>query len=246
VVEPGGERHGDTSFVGTTFDLIEQYSREMPPAVKRPYDASRRRAQAEQTRRHIVDTATPLFVEHGYDTTSMRQLADAAGVSLQTLYNAFSSKFGVFSAVMDVVIAGDHEPLTMAERPAARQLHTIDDPRALVRAAVAGAVPVLARLARIFPVLRAAAVSDPQVAEGYQRYTIEGRYEAVRALGDRLEALEALPAGTDATRAADIAWTVLSPDAFDLLVGHRGWTTDEYATWATATLLAALVPRRRR
>ena len=218
----------------------------MPPAVKRPYDASRRQAQAEQARRHVVDTATPLFVEHGYEATSMRQLADAAGVSLQTLYNAFDSKFGVFSAVMDVVIAGDHEPLTMAERPAAHRLHTIDDPRALVRAAVAGAVPVLARLARIFPVLRAAAVSDPQVAESYQRYTIEGRYEALRPLGERLAALGALPAGTDATRATDIAWTVLSPDAFDLLVSHRGWTDAEFAAWATTTLLTALVPRRRR
>ncbi len=218
----------------------------MSPAVKRPYDASRRLAQAELTRRHIVDAATPLFIDQGYEATSMRQVADAAGVSLQTLYNAFSSKFGVFSAVMDVVIAGDHEPVALAERPAARQLHTIDDPRALVRAGVAGTVPVLARLAQIFPVLRAAAVSDAQVAERYQRYTIEGRYQALRVLGERLETLGALPDGTDATRATDVCWAVLSPDVLDLLVRHRGWSIDQYATWATDTLLAALVPSRRR
>lgn len=90
----------------------------MGQRVKREYDASRRQADAERTRCHVVDAATPLFIDAGYESASMRQIADAADVSLQTLYNAFGSKYGLFTAVMDVVIAGDHEPVALADRPA--------------------------------------------------------------------------------------------------------------------------------
>ena len=79
------------------FYLIERYPNDVATRVKRPYNGSRRRAQAEETKQQIVDAAKPLFLAQGYEATSMRQLAEASGVSLQTLYNAFQSKFGVCS-----------------------------------------------------------------------------------------------------------------------------------------------------
>ncbi len=216
------------------------YCNDMATRVKRPYDGSRRLEQSRDTRRHIVETARPLFLELGYEATSMRQLADAAGVSLQTLYNAFHSKFGVLSAVMDVVVAGDHGPVAVADRPAVKALDTINDPEELVRAVVAVAIPILTRLDVIFPTLRAAA-SDPQVAEAYQRFALDARYEHHRAVGARLHDLGALRGSMSASNAADILWTVLSPDAFHLLVGHRGWSVDQFATWATDSLLATVI-----
>jgi AcrR family transcriptional regulator len=214
----------------------------MPAPVKRSYDASRRHAQSQDMRRHIIETAQPLFLTLGYEATSMRHLADAAGVSLQTLYNAFESKFGVFSAVMDVIVAGDDEPVAMADRPAIRALAAIDDPAALVRAVVDVTLPILARLDVIYPTLRAA-TSDPQVAEAFQRFAVDARYEHHRAIGLRLEQLGALPPSISARAAADISWTVLSPDTYHLLVDLRGWSQTAFATWATESLLAALVAR---
>lgn len=209
--------------------------------VKRNYDTSLRRDNAERTRRHILDTAKPLFVDRGYAATSMRQLAKAAGVSLQTLYNAFSSKFGLFSALMDVIVAGDHEPLPLADRPEARALEDIDEPTALLAAIVDKAIPILSRVSEIYPVLRAAAGSDVEVAESYQRYVLDARREGHRRTALRLHRLGALSASTDADQATDILWAVLSPDVYDLLVGHRGWSKERFETWATDALTATLL-----
>lgn len=41
---------------------------------------------------NIVDSARELFIENGIDTTSMRDIAAAAGVERKTVYNYFSSK----------------------------------------------------------------------------------------------------------------------------------------------------------
>ena len=43
----------------------------MPNRVKRRYDSTRRRAQAEATRRDILDAAQKLFEERGYAATTM-------------------------------------------------------------------------------------------------------------------------------------------------------------------------------
>lgn len=223
----------------------------MTTRVKRAYDGSRRKAQAESTKEQIVDAAKPLFVKHGYEATSMRQLAEASGVSLQTLYNAFGSKFGVFSALMDVIIAGDHEPVALADRVEFTRLDAIEDPRELLRAVVLVAAPILERLDVIYPTIRAAAASDPQVAEAHQRFTLDARYEQYRGFGVRLDGLRALPEGMTAVVATDILWTVLSPDAYNLLVAHRRWSRQQFETWATDVLVATLVgsgvpkPRRR-
>lgn len=103
----------------------------------------------------------------------MRDVADAAGVSLQTLYNMFKSKFGLFSALMDVVVAGDHERVSVTERPNVVALEQITDPKKYVAGLVAVAVPVLHRLNAIYPVLQAAAASHAEVARAYRTFAID-------------------------------------------------------------------------
>ncbi|MCG6955344.1 MAG: TetR/AcrR family transcriptional regulator, partial [Gemmatimonadetes bacterium] len=69
--------------------------------VKRPYRSPRRREQAEETRRRILDAARRGFVERGYGGTTMESLADAAGVSVQTIYASLGSKQGILMALLD-------------------------------------------------------------------------------------------------------------------------------------------------
>ncbi|MGH1488447.1 MAG: TetR/AcrR family transcriptional regulator [Acidimicrobiales bacterium] len=45
-----------------------------------------------ETRSHIAETAVALFTEHGYDNTSMEQVAVGAGVSRRTVYRHFPTK----------------------------------------------------------------------------------------------------------------------------------------------------------
>lgn len=51
-------------------------------------------------RDRILDEATRLFGRQGYGATSMRELAEAVGVTKPTLYYWFSNKEGVFEAAV--------------------------------------------------------------------------------------------------------------------------------------------------
>ena len=68
--------------------------------VKREYDASSRRAAAEQTRERICAAAEVLFLRDGYARTSIRAVAKAAGVSEATVYLAFPGKAALLDAVI--------------------------------------------------------------------------------------------------------------------------------------------------
>jgi AcrR family transcriptional regulator len=57
-------------------------------------------SKGERTSRAIVDAAYDLIVEQGYAATSMRQIADKAGLALGSIYNHFASKEDVFEAII--------------------------------------------------------------------------------------------------------------------------------------------------
>ena len=65
--------------------------------------AEKRTAKAEQTRAGIVDAAMRLFRESGYDATTMRAIADEAGVSLGSAYYYFSGKEELVQAFYDQI-----------------------------------------------------------------------------------------------------------------------------------------------
>lgn len=56
--------------------------------------------KGERTRQAILDSAYGLIIEQGYAATSMRQIADKAGLALGGIYNHFSSKEDVFSYII--------------------------------------------------------------------------------------------------------------------------------------------------
>jgi AcrR family transcriptional regulator len=74
------------------------------------------RAAARETRRLVTDAAARLFVARGYAATSMRDIATAAEVADKTLYLIFGSKAELLRAVADQAVAGDDEPVPVAER----------------------------------------------------------------------------------------------------------------------------------
>jgi TetR/AcrR family tetracycline transcriptional repressor len=65
--------------------------------------ASRRKPRA-LTRDKVVDAALALIDEAGADAVSMRRVADAVGVTPMALYNHFSSKSDLLSAIAESVI----------------------------------------------------------------------------------------------------------------------------------------------
>lgn len=56
--------------------------------------------KGERTRQTVIDAAHQLFVEQGYAATSMRQIAEKAGLALGGIYNHFPTKESIFSEVI--------------------------------------------------------------------------------------------------------------------------------------------------
>ena len=54
--------------------------------------AGRRERKKAQTRKALGDAALELFLERGYDQVGVREIADAADVSVTTLFNYFPTK----------------------------------------------------------------------------------------------------------------------------------------------------------
>src|SRR4029077_7660013 len=80
------------------------------------YRSALRTEQARQTRARMLDGAQQVFAERGYATSTMEAIAAEAGVAVDTLYAGFGSKRGLLSALMDVRVGGDEEPVDLLER----------------------------------------------------------------------------------------------------------------------------------
>jgi AcrR family transcriptional regulator len=61
---------------------------------------STRAAQAEQTRQQILETAQRLFIELGYDATSLQMIADEMGLTKAAVYYHFHAKSDILHAAM--------------------------------------------------------------------------------------------------------------------------------------------------
>src|SRR3954463_2593344 len=64
-----------------------------------------RQRQAQLTRDEILKAARRLFAERGYSRTSVRDIAKAAGVSAQTVYDSIGSKQALVARLNDVIDA---------------------------------------------------------------------------------------------------------------------------------------------
>jgi AcrR family transcriptional regulator len=56
--------------------------------------------KGETTRAAIEDAALELFITNGYHATSMRQIAEQAGLALGGIYNHFASKEEIFEGIV--------------------------------------------------------------------------------------------------------------------------------------------------
>ena len=213
----------------------------MPAAVnpRRGYDSPRRREQAAETRRKILDAAGELFARDGYAAIAMPAIADRAGVALKTIYLAFGTKVGVLHGLWDVRLGGDDQPIPVTERPWYRQLLQADDPHQLVRAGARQSRVTKDRAGDLMRIIRQAAVTEPALAGLWDR--IETEFRAVLGgFAERLAVLGSLTPGVDVTRATDLLWTLNHPDTWYLLVRQCGWTADAYEQWVGDTLSAQL------
>src|SRR6476469_1985072 len=84
--------------------------------------AGLRETKKARTRLAISDAATQLFVERGFEQVTVAEIAEAADVSVKTVFNYFPAKEDLFFDRADELLAGLLR--TIAERPEARTITT--------------------------------------------------------------------------------------------------------------------------
>ncbi|WP_280342907.1 TetR/AcrR family transcriptional regulator [Nocardia neocaledoniensis] len=199
-----------------------------------------RAAKTTANRAKMLAAARELFVTRGYTSTTMKAIAEQAGMAVQTLYFTFATKRAILSELLDVEIAGDTEPVATMDRPWFAAA-VAAPPAEQIRRQVAAAATIYARVGTLLEVIRSAAATDPELAELWETNVAQRHLVQLR-LAEALAAKTTLRGDIGADRAADIALAVLAPETYRLLVHERGWSEEDWASWATDALSLQLLP----
>lgn len=207
----------------------------------RRYSTSLRDEHTAVSRRRILTAAESLFTEVGYRGTTLAAVAATAEVSVQTVYNVVGGKPALLKKVYDTRLAGDDDPVPIAQRAIAQAVAEAPDARTCLaryaemsRALGERALPLVTRL------LAQAASGDPDLNEFATTIEAEraaGSGRVAQHVADRF----GLRAGLDTATAADVVWALTAPELADRLVRQRGWSWDRFQGWLGRALADMLV-----
>ncbi|ABG92886.1 MULTISPECIES: TetR/AcrR family transcriptional regulator [Rhodococcus] len=207
----------------------------MPESAKRSYSSPLRAESARRTRLLVRDAAARLFVDRGYVSTTVRNVAEAAGVSTRTVFTAFpGGKAELFHEALHTAIEGDtaatHTPAPRDGDPVERILDQM----------VGFSTDVLERAGT----LMTTSIESSGADDDMRRFADEGARasaENAMTLAEGLAAHELLRPEISVQRAADVLFTVVSPQVYSMLRRQCGWDVVEYRNWVKATIRASLL-----
>jgi AcrR family transcriptional regulator len=213
----------------------------MASETKRPYDARRRRERAEEerraTRQRVVEAARKLFLARGYVATTMGDIAQEAGVALQSVYNVGQSKADLLHLVTDLAVSGDEQEVMLLDRPDFAAISVESSAERQVQMIAALIAATMERLAPVWVAYREAAAVDARAAANLiaaHRRRHDTFAGMIRMLPE--ERLRQPPEESTAT-----AWAIGSIDVFLLLRSVLEWDPARYSEWLSRTLVNQLV-----
>lgn len=174
----------------------------------------------------------------------MSDIADAAGVAVQTVYFTFHTKSELLSRAYDFAVLGEGEPVPPDQT--AWYLAMTDEPdvTAALGHAAEGLGAIMKRATPLDTVVRAGAGSDPDTA-AVRQFHERWRAQGYRAIVEILATKSDLRLGVSAERATELLLLYVGMDVYRVLVHDFGWTHHDWVTWTVATVgeqLFALSP----
>jgi AcrR family transcriptional regulator len=209
--------------------------------TKRTYNSSRRKEQALQTRRQIVESARTLFIERGYAGATMDAIAQNAGVAPETVYAAFGSKRAILSRLFEVSLVGDDLPIPLLERQGPQAAMNETDQHRQIELFAHDIYNIMNRVAPLFDIMRVAAKTEPEIAEMLETI-LNARVQGMMAFVRALMKHGPLRSGVTSEKAAETIWTLTSAEVFTLLKTNRGWSEEKHKQWLADSLTRLLLP----
>lgn len=201
-----------------------------------------RKQQAQATALRIVRAAHLLFVARGYTGTRMADVADAAGVAVQTVYFRFHTKAELLQACYERAVLGEENPIPPMEQPWFGRFLAARSGRTALRAFADGNTEIVSRVGRLDDIVRSAAHEPDAVAV---RATSEAlRREGYDAMVHSIVERFGLRRGVDVDHATDLLLAYGGTAIWRSLVIDYGWSNDEFVDWLTDTLCTQLLARR--
>jgi hypothetical protein len=130
----------------------------------------------------------------------------------------------------------------LANREWITAMHVEPDPRVTLVMFAEVLSSMLPRTAPLQLLIRQAS-GDPAIEEIWRQIQ-GGRLAGMTDFANNLSVGRHLREGLSMEDARDVLWTCSSPELYDLLVLHRGWTPTQYAAFIVSTATAALLPAR--
>jgi AcrR family transcriptional regulator len=166
-----------------------------------------------------------LFGRQGYGATSLMEIAQEAGVAVQTVYAVYGSKAGILERLRESVV----------RQPEAARLYE----EALQERDRQKKMALFARSIRqrweqghdIVTTDMQAGATDPRLRRGIEK-TLEMRRAGIERLA------QTMARGPEAARMAARIDALTLPEVYRELTEVHGWTPDEYETWLASQLKA--------
>lgn len=211
------------------------------PKPKRAYNSTARRLQSEQTRRSILEAARKLFLERGYDGTTIQAIAAEAGVAPETIYAIFGSKLAMLQKILQAGLTGDYKPVSFLEREHIQENLRNPDQKNLIFLFAKDIYQIMTRISPVFTLLRVTARTNPEISV-YLKELLEERRQAMNKVVAALQRAGPLRENLSAEQARDTIWALSSAEMFDLLTHDLQYTEEQYVSWLSSSLYRLLLP----
>ncbi|MDQ3987910.1 MAG: TetR/AcrR family transcriptional regulator [Actinomycetota bacterium] len=197
------------------------------PRTKRRYHAPQRAEQAAATRRAVLTAARELFTTRGYAATTVGQIAERAGVAVDTLYVTVGRKPALLREVFETALSGQDVAVPAEERDYVQAIRAAPSAREKIAIYAEAITRIAPRTAPVQLALRDAAARDSE-CRALDTELADRRAGNMRLFAANLRTTGELRPDLSDEEVADIVWSMTSAEYYLLLVRRRGWTPQRF------------------
>lgn len=186
----------------------------------------------------MIEAAYRLMSTRGYSQTTLADVAQEAGVAVQTVYFTFHNKPALMRAAFEFAVHGDHRSVGPARQPWFEAMRNEADLHKALAMFVEANTAILRRIAPLVSIFQALA-NDPEITVFHQ-LSEQRRREGYRMVIATLTEKRPLRPDLSPEDATSILLALSGSDVYRTMVAEAGWSEAKWCSWAVRTLSETL------